>query len=34
VTVADKAMNVRADVDFCTKMEKVVGRGNVKLMRN
>ena len=33
-TVADKAMNVRADVDFCTKMEKVVGRGNVKLMRN
>ncbi|MEN8126732.1 MAG: DNA polymerase III subunit alpha [Planctomycetota bacterium] len=34
VTVADKAMNVRADVDFCTKMEKVVGRGKVKLMRN
>ena len=34
VTVADKSMNVRADADFCMKMEKVVGRGKVKLMRN
>ena len=34
LALADKSLNVRADVDFCTKMEKVVGRGNVKLMRN
>jgi DNA polymerase-3 subunit alpha len=34
VALADKSLSVRADVDFCTKMEKVVGRGKVKLMRN
>ena len=34
VAVADKTINVRADLDFCDKMEKVVGRGKVKLMRN
>ncbi len=33
-TIADKTYSVRADVDFCKKMEAVVGRGNVKLMRN
>ncbi len=32
--IADKTYSVRADVDFCQKMETVVGRGNVKLMRN
>jgi DNA polymerase-3 subunit alpha len=34
LALADKSLSVRADVDFCTKMEKVVGRGKVKLMRN
>jgi len=32
--VADRTLSVRADVDFCRKLETVVGRGNVKLMRN
>jgi len=32
--VADKTFNVRADLDFCRKIEAVVGRGNVELMRN
>ncbi|MCI0498486.1 MAG: DNA polymerase III subunit alpha [Planctomycetales bacterium] len=34
VAAADKTLSVRADVDFCRKLETVVGRGNVKLMRN
>ena len=34
VALADKTYNVRADVDFCKKLETVVGRGNVKLLRN
>ena len=32
--VADKTLSVRADLDFCRKIESVVGRGNVELMRN
>lgn len=32
--VADKTFSVRADLDFCRKIEAVVGRGNVELMRN
>jgi hypothetical protein len=32
--VADKSLSVRADADFCRKLEGVVGRGNVELMRN
>jgi hypothetical protein len=32
--LADKTLSVRADVDFCRKLETVVGCGNVKLMRN
>jgi DNA polymerase-3 subunit alpha len=32
--IAGKGMSVRADVDFVKKMETVVGRGKVKLMRN
>ncbi len=34
VAAADRSLSVRVDVDFCKKMEKVVGRGNVKPMRN
>lgn len=34
IALADKTLCVRADVDFCRKLETVVGRGNVKLMRN
>jgi DNA polymerase-3 subunit alpha len=34
LALADKTLSVRADVDFCRKLETVVGRGNVKLMRN
>ncbi|MHC4551378.1 MAG: DNA polymerase III subunit alpha [Planctomycetota bacterium] len=34
VAAADRRLSVRADVDFCKKLETVVGRGNVKLMRN
>lgn len=34
VAIADKTLNVRADVDFIRKMETVVGRGKVKLMRH
>ena len=34
VAQTDKSLSVKADVDFCTKLEKAVGRGNVKLMRN
>ncbi len=32
--VADRSLNVRMDVEFCKKMETIVGRGNVKPMRN
>lgn len=34
MATAGRQMSVRADVDFVRKMETVVGRGNVKLMRN
>lgn len=34
VAKADRALSVRVDVEFCKKMESVVGRGNVKPMRN
>ncbi|HOL32119.1 MAG TPA: DNA polymerase III subunit alpha, partial [Anaerohalosphaeraceae bacterium] len=34
VALADKTLNVRADVDFIRKMETVVGRGKVKLLRH
>ncbi len=32
--VADRSLNVRVDVDFCRKLETVVGRGNVRMLRN
>ena len=34
VAAADRRLSVRADLDFCKKLETVVGRGKVKLMRN
>ncbi|MBL7215593.1 MAG: DNA polymerase III subunit alpha [Phycisphaerae bacterium] len=32
--IADHSLNVRVDVDFCRKLENIVGRGNVRPMRN
>jgi DNA polymerase-3 subunit alpha len=34
VAMADRTFSVRADMDLHEKMEKIVGRGNVKFMRN